>query len=195
MARLIANLPENAAMPDLARQLVLEHACLMQADAACETTDGHRSYLSFRLAEAMDNLRDTENAVGSLSDDDLALLLQGLLDVHLRMTVEWAATVGDADPLRRAATASYPDTGDGSWTPAAADLLARQLVMARQSIGLDATLAACFGIVERELRREWTRMPRHTRLQVIHHLAYIAGCVATERCGKPPRGIFEFLQG
>lgn len=192
---LAAKYPENDKMRRLARRLVLDKACAIQAHEAADEDDlQNRDYLFDRLDSAGEHLAVTQALVEALSDVDLSLVLQGLLEIHLRMTLQWLATVKDPVLLQRAASPDHLYTRAHSRTLTRPDLLARQLVVARQGAGLDGGMAITYGQIEGELRRQWRESDRPARFRVVEHVAYLAACVAVDRCNHAPWGIFEFLE-
>ena len=152
-----------------------------------------RTHLFYRADEAAEHLAELEELVEEQSDNELSLVLQALLDIHLRMAVDWMATVNDAVSLWFAASPDPLYATDSDVTPTGTQLHARQLVAVRQGIGVCGSIATTNGLIERELRKQWRGMCRNSRDSEVNHLAHLAACVAVERTKRQPRGIFSFL--
>jgi hypothetical protein len=195
MEHFVALHPENEQPRRLARRIILDHACTIQAGDACDTDEHEsRAYLFFRWDLANHQLLESEALIQSQSDEDLGLVFQAMLDLHLRMAVDWMHDLDDFVLLQRAASPDYLYSLQGDLRPNRSEMLARQLVAARHAIAVDEGLATTFALVERELRQQWVSLCRDARLHVVQHLALLGGRVAVERSNHSPLGRFGFLE-
>lgn len=181
--------PINRRMPKLGRRLVLANvrACDMRGGRSIDRDDFAAA------AEADQTLHRFRTEVEALDRPDRCLLLQTLLDVHLQMAHEWMGDVGDAKNLLRAA-AVRPDARAGTPAPGRLpEVVASELVLARQAFGINPHDGTASRAVERVLRNMFAVLDPAPQTQIVMAVARSAAQVLNARAQRAP-GTFAYLE-
>ncbi|GAA1443967.1 hypothetical protein GCM10009641_61900 [Mycobacterium cookii] len=183
--------PRNAAARDRARRLVWADARAVLAWTDCDGTDGRLT--SLELA-ALDDLRAVRHEVTSLDDEDLSLVLQGLLEIHLELAVRW---IDDRLEPAALAMAAFPPPdimhpADHLRPPST--VLAAELATTWHSVCFGQTNDGERQRADQSLRRIWQASARTFRAAVVFEVSEAAASVALAHLSRRPAGQFEHFE-
>ena len=188
--------PRNDRMRYTARNLVLSDLCALAArqSYADAGEDCDRRYSGWRMEELSDNQQSAKDDIAGLEDNDLTLVLQGLLELHLRMAVQWVNEHLDPAILVAAAfpRSNAVDLIDRPLT--LSDVLAYELVAAWHAACFEPGSCQALGSKDGSLRRIVRAADRSIQLAVVMAVADAATSVAIARDRQQPWGKFHFLE-
>lgn len=179
VARLRASHVLNQEMPDLSRRIVRAYtvAKVEGSNIDVDRIDRPVEYDEYltRLAgiQQMVNLRAD---VRNLDLRDRCLLLQALLDCHLRQAHDWMRDHKDATSLYRASEIPFP--WGAAESTALAESLASRLVTARHGFCTRPLAAAEHQAADRRGRMEFAELEPSIQVEVIFLVARSAAQVA-----------------